>query len=188
VKQLWGKLAAAGIIVGAILVVWAAWPAGPQSQPASSLTTAVVTQAKTADHGLVGQQMPAVTLPDVNGAQHNLTDYKGKTLILAFWTSWCDTCKQELAVLQEMYPEWQKRGDVSLLTVDFGETAATVKATIEERAYTFPILVDEKGAAMAKYQVFYRPATFIIAPDGKIKRLVVGPVSQEDWTALLSKE
>jgi peroxiredoxin len=157
VKQLWGKLAAAGIIVGAILVVWAAWPAGPQSQPASSLTTAVVTQAKTADHGLVGQPMPAVTLPDVNGAQHNLTDYKGKTLILAFWTSWCDTCKQELAVLQEMYPEWQKRGDVSLLTVDFGETAD-------------------------------RPATFIIAPDGKIKRLVVGPVSQADCTALLSKE
>lgn len=74
-----------------------------------------------------------------------------------------------------------------LVTVNFGESPETVRKAVKERGYEFPVLLDEKGVAMGAFQVFYRPATFLIGADGKVRSLWVGPVSAEQWEAELQK-
>lgn len=76
---------------------------------------------------------------------------------------------------------------MAVLAVNFGETPDRVRATVEKRGYPFPVLLDEKGVAMGAYQVFYRPATFLIEPEGRIRGLWVGPVSAEQWKEELAR-
>lgn len=55
------------------------------------------------------------------------------------------------------------------------------------KGYTFPVLLDEKGIALGAYQVAFRPATFLIEPDGRIRMLWVGSLSAEQWMAESAK-
>lgn len=72
-----------------------------------------------------------------------------------------------------------------MVTVNFGETPEKARQVATERGYPFPVLVDQKGVAMGAFQVFYRPAAFLIEPDGQVRGLWVGPVSREQWEQVL---
>lgn len=74
-----------------------------------------------------------------------------------------------------------------MVTVNFGESPDKVRKTAEQRGYPFPVLIDEKGVAMGAFQVFYRPATFLIEPDGQVRTLWVGPVTRTQWEQALAQ-
>lgn len=76
---------------------------------------------------------------------------------------------------------------MALLAVNFGEPKSVVQKAATERGYTFPVLLDESGIAKNDFQVLYRPATFLIGPDGKVRGLWAGLMSTEAWNQELSK-
>lgn len=128
---------------------------------------------------------PDFTLTDQYGNSHTLSDYKGKTVFLNFWATWCPPCKKEMPDIQDLY---EARGlneeDVIVLGVAFpnmGDEKSTegIIEFLEENEYTFPTVMDEEGALAYYYGISAFPTTFVINPDGRVEGYLQGMMQRE---------
>ncbi|MFC6231753.1 peroxiredoxin family protein [Paenibacillus allorhizosphaerae] len=129
----------------------------------------------------VGQQAPDFELTLLSGQQVKLSDYRGKTVILNFWATWCPPCRAEMPEMQQFYDAHQAEGTV-ILGVNATSTEVSVpvvKAWIEEWAITFPIPLDKQGDVSKQYRVNAYPATYVIDAEGIIRDKHPGPMNAE---------
>ena len=75
--------------------------------------------------------------------------------------------------LQQVYDEMQGEG-VVILTINVGESSATVKGFFQDNNLSLPVLLDSKGAVMRRYGIQFFPTTFFINKDGIIQAKVIG--------------
>ncbi|GGE62601.1 peroxiredoxin family protein [Priestia taiwanensis] len=119
-------------------------------------------------------------LKTIEGKSIQLSDYRGKNVIVNFWAHWCPPCKEEIPVLQKFYEEREE--NFVLLTVSPMERAADVekmKSFVTQYNMTFPVLIDMKGEVSNSYRVLTIPTTFFINPNGDIVHKQIGPLSSE---------
>ena len=112
-----------------------------------------------------------------------LADYRGKTVLLNFWASWCIPCRSEFPRLAEV-----EGGDVQVLGVVFDDSAANARAFMRERRATWPGLVDPKHQIADAYRVSHHPGipvTYVIDKAGVVRSKHLGPVT--DPRQLLSR-
>ena len=126
------------------------------------------------------------TLTTLQGEQVSLSDYKGKIVILNFWTSWCGPCKEEMPHMQSFS---EKHPDVAMLAVnltsmDLGLDA--VKQFVEEYRLTFPILLDEADVVGKAYNILTIPTSYIIDREGRVFKEVIGPMDETMMEDLIS--
>jgi peroxiredoxin len=124
---------------------------------------------------LIGKAAPAFSLPTLDGGKVNLSDQKGKVMVLDFWATWCPPCRKSLPHVQQLTtdPERLKKGLVVWL-IDDKEDDATVKKFLKENGYNFTIPMDYVGEVLAKYLVHAIPTTVIIGRDGMIQKVFIG--------------
>ena len=118
------------------------------------------------------------SLTTLQGEQVSLSDYKGKIVILNFWTSWCGPCKEEMPHMQSFS---DKHDDIEILAVNLTSMDLgldTVKQFVEEYRLTFPILLDEEDVVGKQYNILTIPTSYIIDPEGRIYREVIGPMDE----------
>lgn len=118
-------------------------------------------------------------LKNLNGESEKLSDYKGKVVFLNFWATWCGPCQSEMPAMEKVYNELKDK-DFVILAVDLSEDKDTVRAFIEERNLTFPVLLDKDGQVGAMYDARSIPATYVISRDGNILGRAVGVRPWED--------
>ena len=131
------------------------------------------------------QLSPAIdfTLVDQNGNTHKLSDYKGKTVFLNFWATWCPPCRAEMPDIQKMYEDYGKNTkDLIVLGVagtNVGnETDAKgVSEFLSQNSYSYPVVMDEGGSLASKYGVRAFPTTFMINADGNVFGYVTGSLN-----------
>ena len=117
------------------------------------------------------EQLPPVadfTVYDAEGNPVKLSDYFGKPIVLNFWASWCNPCKQEMPAFQKA---WETYGDqVQFLMVNmtdgYQETKYDADAFIERSGYTFPVFYDTTLDAAMTHTVYSIPTTIFIDKDG----------------------
>ncbi len=126
----------------------------------------------------VGQPAPDLELAMLDGSRANLSDFRGKVVLLNFWATYCDPCRNEMPDLEAVYKEVAARGGV-VLAVDQKEDAATVRRFVEEFAITFPVALDDKGAAGLIYGLTGIPETYVIDKDGVLRYKKIGQVSKD---------
>jgi thiol-disulfide isomerase/thioredoxin len=107
------------------------------------------------------------TLEDMNGNKVSLSDYKGKTIFLNFWASWCGPCKYEMPFIEQLYKD-TKDSDLVIVTVNLQETKSTVSKFMTENKYSFPVWLDIKGDVANQYGVSGIPLSLLINKDFKI--------------------
>ena len=93
------------------------------------------------------------TLTTLQGEQVTLSDYKGKIVILNFWVTWCEPCKEEMPYLQSFAEE---HPDVAVLAVNLTSMDLgmdIVKQFVDVFGLTFPILLDEADVVGKKYNI-----------------------------------
>lgn len=133
---------------------------------------------------------PTFELADLDGTSHALEDYRGKVVVLDFFTTWCTYCKQTLPDLQAIYEETgENQGDVVILGVANPATKerpdnadvseGMVGSFLQGLGVTYPTLLDETGDVLSDYQVTGFPTTAIIGPDGTLVKYVPGAVSKD---------
>ena len=137
------------------------------------ITTACQSGGGSGEAPEVGKLAPKFQLPNLDGQSVSLSDLRGKPLLVNFWASWCQPCIYEMPFMQEIYQEWSDRGLV-LLAINVGESPSQVRGFMESQDFSFPVLLDVKGNAAARYNVRGIPATFIIDKDGIIQDIRVG--------------
>ena len=128
-----------------------------------------------------GELAPDFVLRTLDGGQARLSDYRGKTVVLNFWASWCPPCREEMPEFQEL---WEQRGadgsdDLVILAVDRirEDSEGAVEGFTDEVGVTFPVLFDTAGGDVeARYRVLGLPATYFIDRDGVIRARNLGPV------------
>lgn len=130
---------------------------------------------------------PNFELPALDGRMVRLSDYRGKVVVLNFWTKTCAPCLREMPSLNQLARALEGHPNVELLTVTTDESAADAAATLQSvlsEAPAFVTLVDaESRVVEGLYGTTLYPETWIIDPDGVIRARVDGP---RDWHALAS--
>lgn len=138
--------------------------------------------------------LPAIdfTLTDQYGNTHTLSDYKGKTVFLNFWATWCPPCRAEMPDIQKLYEEYAEAGDDSVVILgiaapDYGQEQSEDKIIdfLEENGYTYPVVMDPGGSLFAQYGIYSFPTTFMIDKDGNVFGYASGQLSEDIMRSII---
>ena len=134
------------------------------------------------------------TLKDQYGKEHTLSEYKGKTVFLNFWATWCPPCKAEMPDIQKIYESYDKEGEDALVVLGVaspnigGEgSEEEVKAFLEENGYTYPVVMDTTGEIFSSYGISSYPTTFMIDRDVNVFGYVSGMLSQDVMESIIKQ-
>ncbi len=141
---------------------------------------------------------PDFTLTDQFGQTHTFSDYKGKTVFLNFWATWCPPCQSEMPDIQALYEKYGgNEGDLIVLGVanpkteeapyNQDKTEAEVAQFLEEKGYTFPVVMDTTGELFAWYGIRSFPTTFMIDKDGNVFGYVSGALSADMMESIVAQ-
>ncbi len=122
----------------------------------------------------IGQPAPDFELKDINGKKWQLGEFKGKIVILNFWSSWCNDCKEEKKSIQA-YLNKNSSDDLIFLTVVYKDNPSRVAEIVKNAGYSFPVLIDD-GNVSSLYGVKGVPETFLIDRKGILRRKIIGPI------------
>ncbi len=138
-----------------------------------------------------GELARDIVLTDMSGKQVSLDSFKGKTVVLNFWATWCPPCRGEMPEFDELNKEFQKTGEAVLLAVNLTdgkrETPERVAEFLRETGYTMTVLLDEKQEAASFFGVRYIPTTFILDKDGRLAGQIQGATTKDAVLELLRK-
>ncbi|MEX2031891.1 MAG: redoxin domain-containing protein [Dehalococcoidia bacterium] len=164
----YSTVAAIVILVGAIFVVRDVLPEG---ETASAETLGM---AQDAPKPALGEVAPDFVLEVPETSEHlRLSDFRGQTVVLNFWATWCVPCRTEMPDLQE---EFESEAGVVVLAVNAQESDGAVTRFVDDFDLSFPVVLDRDGSVREHYGVIGLPATVFIDPDGVIRSRNFGPV------------
>jgi len=134
---------------------------------------------------------PNFILKDLNGKKVTLSDFKGKVIILDFWTTWCPPCRAEIPHLIDLYAAYRGRGlEVVGIALE-PYNLRGVKDFIQRYRVTYPVLIGDNKVSADYGEIVSIPTTFVITQDAKIYRAYVGyqekAVFEKDIQTLLRK-
>jgi thiol-disulfide isomerase/thioredoxin len=119
---------------------------------------------------------PPLVLDNLNGASESLKDHQGRVVLVHFFATWCEPCREEMAALRRLAERASARPLV--LAVDVGEVDIRVRRFFEKSPVNFPVLLDRDKAAAKSWSVDQLPTTFLL--DGTLTpRFVI--VGDFDW-------
>ena len=147
----------AGIAAALLTVVAVAWAAGGTLKPWS------------------GGATPPLALRDLDGKEHKLADYKGKVVVLNFWATWCDPCREEMPAMQRLQDKLTGKPFV-ILAVDYGEGAPRIKDFLKNVPVRFIMLLDRDTTAATAWKVKVLPTSLVIDPQQKVRFVAVGDI------------
>ena len=130
---------------------------------------------------------PPFTLKSLEGKTIALSDFKGKPVLLVFWATWCDTCKEELPLLEALSHAKKDQLAILMVTID-GEREKKAKKIIKDNKITLPVALILKEKVMENYGIRgWIPVIILVDSEGVMVGKIVGPrdwSKPEAWTAL----
>lgn len=138
--------------------------AGTEAQDSEELTTA-----------------PDITFYDLDGNAHKLSDFRGKPVVMNFWSSNCGPCKGEMPEFEEMYKQYGDEVQFLMVNVTDGywDTVESASTFIEDSGYTFPVYYDTDNNAAYVYGVSALPTTFFLDEEGYGVAYAMGAIDMD---------
>ncbi|MFN2480613.1 MAG: TlpA family protein disulfide reductase [Pyrinomonadaceae bacterium] len=121
----------------------------------------------------VGAELPDFQFTDFKGKKRQLSEFKGKYVLVDFWGIWCPACRDELPYLRAAYSRFQPRGfEILGMNTDAPEVASQIKGQLEKQGMPWTQATRESIRDVIKsYRIHYYPSTLLLGPDGKIVSL-----------------
>lgn len=135
----------------------------------------------------VGKPAPDFALIDTRDGTtvRRLSDYRGKTIVLNWFASWCGPCTAEIPDFQEAYDALD--GEIVVLAVNLQESSETASSMLESLGATFPSVLDSDGAVAQHYRLLGMPTTFFIDKDGIVRMFGSGRIDAATLRGELAK-
>jgi cytochrome c biogenesis protein CcmG, thiol:disulfide interchange protein DsbE len=158
---------AAGVAVTSIIVL------------ITLLLGAVLLEAQRPGDGLprdpIGAEAPAFALSTLDGDDLALGDLRGAPVVLAFWASWCTTCKADVPKLQQVVDGWGPQG-VRVVGVVIEDELPAAQAAADSSQLRYPSVFDATGRTRDAFGVLGTPETFLLDAEGRVAARWVGPL------------
>jgi len=126
------------------------------------------------------KQAPAFSLKGLDGNQVSLSDFRGKPVLITFWATWCDSCKEEIPILEKFSQGKRDQLTILLIAID-GERKRAVQTIVDKNKLTLPVLLLLKEKVMDQYGVRgWVPQTYLVDQEGMLVGKIIG---QRDWSS-----
>jgi cytochrome c biogenesis protein CcmG/thiol:disulfide interchange protein DsbE len=126
---------------------------------------------------LVGRPVPALTLPTLDGKQFDTTALAGKTVIVNFWNSWCQPCRQELPALLQYHAQHANDPDLVMIGIVRDDTTDAARAAVQTDKIGWTVALDPGSKAALAFATRGQPETYVVGPDGVIAASLYGPTT-----------
>ncbi|SHK42677.1 cytochrome c-type biogenesis protein [Hathewaya proteolytica DSM 3090] len=138
-------------------------------------------------------EAPDFEFTDQYGKKHKLSNYKGKTVFINFWATWCPPCRGELPDIEALYKEYGGNEKdlvvLGMVAPNLGRegSAEDIKKFLEKNGYTFPVLMDNSGESFSKYGIRAFPTTFIVNTKGQIEGYVESALTADMMKSIVKE-
>lgn len=116
-----------------------------------------------ADHAAA----PGFSLVDLNGRQLNLSDYRGKVVLLDFWATWCAPCRTEIPQFVGLQSKYGAEG-LQIIGISMDDGAKPVRKFYDEFKLNYPVVMGDEKTADAYGGVLGLPINILVGRDGRI--------------------
>jgi thiol-disulfide isomerase/thioredoxin len=120
------------------------------------------------------------TIKDANGTRVDFNQFKGKTVFLNLWATWCGPCVAEMPSIESLYGKVDKE-KVVFVILDWFEDPGKVAKFVKQKKFTFPVYMVD-GDVPPQLNVPSIPTTFVIGPDGNIATKKTGTANYDTET------
>ncbi len=130
-----------------------------------------------------GQATPKLAGVDIQGKPFDLDSRRGRVVVVNFWATWCEPCRDELPSLERL----QKARDgksLEVVSVNFGEMPERIRTFLEREFVELPVVLDRDKEAAGRWKVGGLPMTFIVDAGGRIRYQVYGERKWDDAQTL----
>ena len=127
-------------------------------------------------------------LPDIYGNTVSLKDFRGQTVVLDFYETWCTYCNESLGTLAKA----DAMDDVKVLmivTPSLGseKTKEGIRLFLEKQGYEFHLVYDEDGTVSRQFGISGYPTTYFIRPDGEYYGYMPGYMPEDNFLAIIEE-
>ena len=122
------------------------------------------------------KESPALEVETFAGPRWSLADHRGKWVVVNFWATWCNPCLKEIPEIDAFD---KSREDVEVIGLAYEEIERPdMEAFLKEHPFSYPVAVVDVYKGLPDFPIPKGlPLTYVIAPDGKVARQFLGPVS-----------
>jgi cytochrome c biogenesis protein CcmG/thiol:disulfide interchange protein DsbE len=130
---------------------------------------------ETGDLGALGPKAGAA----FSDRRLDLAELRGTPVVLNFWASWCDPCREEAPLLERVWKRERERGEVLFLGLDQQDLSEDARAFMREFGMTYPVVRDGSNGTSRDWGVTGLPETWFVSADGKVTGHVIGVIDQQ---------
>lgn len=125
-----------------------------------------------------GDQAPDIEGITLSGDTFHLSDFRGKTVLINVFATWCGPCQIEAPHLAQVYADFEGK-DVIFIGLNLEERPEDIANFKFEYGWEFPLVLNQDGLLTEIYQPFGLPTSWFIDPNGVIQYVHTGPVTSE---------
>ena len=155
---------------------WALW-AAISGVAVVAVAAAVFNANRGPSRPQVGQPAPNFTLPALAGKPVTLDQLRGRPVVVNFWATWCEPCKQEMPALEAAT---KSHPGLTVLGLDDAEPAEKVRSFVQEYGLTYPILLDGDSAVQQEYRIIGEPTSIFVDSSGIVRAIYLGALTDAE--------
>jgi peroxiredoxin len=130
----------------------------------------------------VGDVAPDLERADLSGRQVQLAGHRGKLVLLNFWASWCEPCREEMPAFSRWQTTWQANG-LQVIGVSMDDSSDDVRAFLAAHPVTFPVVMGDAQLAKSFGGVLGLPLSYLIDGQGRVIARYQGEASLKTMEA-----
>ena len=163
------------MLLGVVLLYESGGAPAPRSLPRSA--------PDALEDGWAGKPAPEFALRSLDGKLVRLSQFRGKTVLVNFWATWCAPCRVEMPWLAALYDRYRGRGiEIIGVAMDDGDRDRVVKFVHETRV-GYSIVLKDQAVGAAYGGARFLPQSFLVGPDGRVLAHMIGIRSKENLQA-----
>jgi thiol-disulfide isomerase/thioredoxin len=130
-----------------------------------------------------GPATPKLAGVDIQGKPFDLDSRRGRVVVVNFWATWCEPCRDELPSLERLQKARAGK-PLEVVSVNFGEMPERIRSFLEREFVELPVVLDRDKEAAGRWKVGGLPMTFIVDAGGRIRYQVYGERKWDDAQTL----